>query len=104
MKLILSTHLKKRLLFLFKIYKYIHVNNVRFDLINSNLICTKYDEVSLIIKYMDLGALDILETCLTDTISDEEIPGDVALAGYSFHHAAQILKSVVKSAFFFMII
>ena len=61
-------------------------------LINCQSICNKYDEVSDVVKDMDLDAIVITETWLTGNVSEQKIVGDVTPAGYSFNHAAGIHK------------
>ncbi|KAK2138836.1 hypothetical protein LSH36_2340g00003, partial [Paralvinella palmiformis] len=68
------------------------VQNVSIGLINCQSICNKSDEISDVVKDMDLDALVITETWLTGNVSDQKIVGDVTPAGYSFHHAARIHK------------
>ena len=68
------------------------VQNVSICLINCQSICNKSDEISDVVKDMDLDALVITETWLTGNVSDQKIVGDVTPAGYSFHHAARIHK------------
>ncbi|KAK2148286.1 hypothetical protein LSH36_505g01065 [Paralvinella palmiformis] len=57
-----------------------------------NSIYNKSDEISDVVKDMDLDALVITKTCLTGNVSDQKIVGEVTPAGYSFHHAARIHK------------
>ena len=68
------------------------VQNVSIGLINSLSICNKSDEISDVVKDMDLDALVITEPWLTGNVSDQKIVGDVTPVGYSFHHAARIHK------------
>jgi hypothetical protein len=68
------------------------VQNVSIGLINCQSICNKSDEISDVIKDMDLDALVITETLLTGNASGHKIVGEVTPAGYSFHHAARIHK------------
>ena len=62
------------------------VQNVSIGLINCQCISTKSDEISYVVKDMDIDALVITETWLTSNVSNQKI------AGYSLHHAAQIHK------------
>ena len=66
------------------------VQNVSIGLINCQSIFNKSDEISDVVKDMDLDALVITETWLTDNVSNQKIVGDVTPAGYSFHHTARI--------------
>jgi len=68
------------------------VQNVRIFLKNCQSSCNKSDEISDVIKDMDLDALVITETWLTGNVSDQKIVGDVTPVGYSFHHAARVSK------------
>ena len=77
------------------------VENVRIGLINCESMCNKSDEISDVVKDMDIV---ITETWLTGNVSDQKIVGDVTPAGYSFHHAVRIHKKVGESAFFSVIL
>ena len=66
------------------------VQNVSIGLINCQPIRNKSDEISDVVKDMDLDALVITETWLTGNVSDQKIAVDVTKTGYSFHHAAPI--------------
>jgi len=66
--------------------------NVSIGLINFQSICIKSDEISDVVKDMDLDALVITATWLTCNVSDQKIVGDATPAGYSFHHAARIYR------------
>ena len=63
------------------------LQNVNIGLIHFQSICNKSDEISDVVKDMDLDALVITETWLTGNVSDQNIVGDVTPARYSFHHA-----------------
>ena len=52
------------------------VQNVNVDLINCQSICNKSDEISDVVKDMDLDALVIAKTWLTGNVSDQKIVGD----------------------------
>ena len=81
------------------------VQNVTIGLIKCQSICNKSDEISDVVKDMDLDALVITQTWLTVNVSDQKIVGDVTPVGYSFHHAARIhKKGGGESAFFSMIL
>jgi len=54
------------------------------------LICNKSDEISDVVKDMDLDVLVITGTWLTGNVSDQKTVGDVTPAGYPFHHAGRI--------------
>ena len=41
---------------------------------------------------MDLDALDVTQTWLTDNVLDQKIVGQLTPGGYSFHHAARVNK------------
>ena len=41
---------------------------------------------------MDLDALDIKKTCLTDNVLEQKLVGQLTPGGYSFHHAARVNK------------
>ena len=66
------------------------VQNVSIGLINCQSICNKSDEISDVVKDMDLDALVITETSLTGNVSDQKIVGDVTPAEHLFHQAARI--------------
>jgi len=68
------------------------VQNVSIGLINCQSICNKCDELSDVIKDVDLDAFVITDIWLTDNVSDQKIVGDATPPGYSFHHAARIHK------------
>ena len=68
------------------------VQNVSIGLINCQSICNKFDEISDVVKDMDLVAFVITGTWLTGNVSHQKIVGDVIPDGYSFHHAARIHK------------
>jgi len=68
------------------------VQNVSIGLINCQLICNQSDEISDVVKDMDLDALVITKTWLTGNYSDQNIVGGVTPVGYSFHHEAGIHK------------
>ena len=79
------------------------VQNVSIGLINCQSICNKSDEISDLIKDMDLDALVIRDTWLSGNVSDQKIVSNVTPAGYSFHHAAWIhkqLQTCFKSCIF----
>ena len=81
------------------------VQNVSIGLINCQSICNKSDEISDVVKDMDLDALVITETWLTGNVSDQKIVGDVTPAGY-IHSTMQLgfTKKVGESAFFSVIL
>jgi len=66
------------------------VQNVSIGLINCQSICNKAYEISDVIKDVDLDALVITETWLTDNVLDQNIVADGTPAGYSLYHAARI--------------
>ena len=68
------------------------VQNVSIGLIHCQSICNKSDEISDVVKDMDLAALDITDSWLTGNVSDQKGVHDVTPAGFSFHHAARIHK------------
>jgi len=68
------------------------VQNVSICLKNCQSIFNKPDEISYIVKDMDLDALVITETWLTGNVLGQKLVGDVTPAGYLFHHSAQIHK------------
>ena len=74
------------------------VQNISIGLINCESICNKSDQISDVVKDMDLDVLVITETWMTGNVSDQKIVGDVTPAGYSFHHAARIHKKCGESA------
>ena len=59
-------------------------SNVNIDLINCHWICNKCDELSGVVKRVDLDALSTTETRLTAYVSDHPILGDDTPAGYTF--------------------
>jgi len=66
------------------------VQHVSIDPINYQSICNTSNEISSIVKNMDLHAPINTETCLTGNVSDQNIFDELTAAGYSFHHAARI--------------
>jgi len=74
------------------------VQNASIGLINCQSICNKADEISDVIKDMDLDVLVITETWLIGNVSGQKIVSDVTPAGYSFRHAALIHNSRHSSA------
>ena len=60
------------------------VQNVSIARINCQSICNKSDEISDVVKDMDLDALVITETWLTGNVSDQKIAGDVTPAFSGF--------------------
>ena len=69
------------------------VQNVTIGLIKCQSICNKFDDISDVVKDMDLDALVITEIQLTGNVSDQKIVGP---AGYSFDYAARIHKKGVR--------
>ena len=80
------------------------VQNVTIGLINCQWICNKSDEISDVVKDLDLDDIVITETWLTGTVSDQNIVGEVTSVGYSFPHVVWIHKKGVDSAFFSVIL
>ena len=81
------------------------IQNVSIDLINCQSICNKTDDISDVVKDMDLDVLVITETWLTGNVSDQKIVGDVTPTGYSFHHIARIhMKDGGELPFFSVIL
>jgi len=68
------------------------VQNVSIGLINCQCISNKSDEISYVVKNMDIDTLVITETWLTGNVSDLKIVGDVTPFRYSIHHAVRIHK------------
>ena len=65
------------------------VQNVSIGIINRRSSCNKSDEISDVVKDMDL---DAQFTWLAGNVSDQEIVGQVTPTGYSLHHAEFVLK------------
>ena len=61
-------------------------------LINCQSTCNKFDEISDVVKHMDLDVVFITDTWLTGNVSDQRIVGDVNPARYPFDHVARIHK------------
>ena len=81
------------------------VQNASTALINCQSICNKFDEISDVIKDMDLDALVITETGLTGNVSDQKIVGDDRLQ-LDVHSIMQLgfTRKVEESAFFSVIL
>ena len=68
------------------------VQNVSIGLINCQSICNKSDEISDVVKDMDLDVLVITETWLTRNVSSQICAGKMTPVEYAFHYEARINK------------